>query len=121
MTEAEWLTCAEPERMLELLRDRASDRKLRLFACACCRRVSELVPDPECHRAIDFLQRYAEGQASPSELKAVRDRLELDVPWVYPHNYPLFYALNARTAFGTAEAASDEGVCWFGERGTKDW
>ncbi|MFL5339752.1 MAG: hypothetical protein ACJ8F7_06250 [Gemmataceae bacterium] len=36
MTEQEWLACADPEPMLEVLRN-ATDRKLRLFACACCR------------------------------------------------------------------------------------
>ena len=36
MTEAEWLACETPERMLAYLRGRASERKLRLFAVACC-------------------------------------------------------------------------------------
>jgi hypothetical protein len=45
MTEAEWLTCADPEPMLDFLRDKASDRKLRLFAVACCRKMWHLLPD----------------------------------------------------------------------------
>lgn len=33
MTEAEWLACTDPQEMLDLLKGRASERSLRLFAC----------------------------------------------------------------------------------------
>jgi hypothetical protein len=39
MTEAEWLTCTEPQPILEFLEGKASERKLRLFVCACCQRI----------------------------------------------------------------------------------
>jgi hypothetical protein len=45
MTESEWEVCPEPRPMLEFLREKASERKLRLFACACCRRVWNLLSD----------------------------------------------------------------------------
>jgi hypothetical protein len=39
MTEAEWFTSNEPWAMCQFIRPRTSTRKLRLFACACCRRI----------------------------------------------------------------------------------
>jgi hypothetical protein len=39
MTEQEWLASNEPDPMLEYLRNRVTDRKLRLFICACCRMI----------------------------------------------------------------------------------
>ncbi len=51
MTEAEWLACADPDPMLKFRRGKVSERKLRLFAVGCCRRVIHLLEDdhkPEC-------------------------------------------------------------------------
>src|SRR5207247_305566 len=38
LDEKQWLEATDPAWMLEFLGDRASDRKRRLFACACARR-----------------------------------------------------------------------------------
>jgi hypothetical protein len=45
MTESEWLAFLDPQPMLTFLGDsgRASEGKLRLFACACCRLVWPLL------------------------------------------------------------------------------
>jgi hypothetical protein len=68
MTEAEWLACAEPQPMLDHMRGRISDRKLRLFAVACCRQVWHLLPDEQCRRAVEIAERYADGLARKKEL-----------------------------------------------------
>jgi len=52
MTEQEWLEATDPEPMLACLRA-TSDRKLRLFAVACLRRVSGLFPNAALREAID--------------------------------------------------------------------
>ena len=37
LTESQWLTCDDPAVMLAFLRGKGRERKLRLFAAACCR------------------------------------------------------------------------------------
>jgi hypothetical protein len=61
MTPEEWGRCEDPERMLEFLRGRASERKLRLFAAACCRRVWPLLRDPRSRRAVEAAEEFADG------------------------------------------------------------
>ena len=70
MTEAEWLAETDPLRMLRELGDRASDRQLRLFACAGCRRLWWLLRDPRGRTAVEVSERYADGLAGPEELWA---------------------------------------------------
>jgi hypothetical protein len=45
MTEAEWLTAHDPEELLNFYGERISDRRLRLFCCACCFRVWKWLPN----------------------------------------------------------------------------
>jgi hypothetical protein len=72
MTEAEWDACAEPTPMLRFLRGRGSDRKLRLFACACCRRIPDGLDQKACQIAVETAERFADGLASPAELATAR-------------------------------------------------
>jgi hypothetical protein len=68
MTESEWYTCADLRRMLDCLPRNISDRKLRLFACACCRRIWELLPDARSRTAIEVAERFVDGLATRQQL-----------------------------------------------------
>ena len=74
MTEAEWLACDDPTSMVDRLRGRVADRKLRLFFCACCRRLWQLLPDERSRAAIDAAERYAEGDEDADSLRVARGR-----------------------------------------------
>ena len=79
MTEAEWLACTRPEAMLKVLRGKASDRKLRLFACACARRIWEQTDKYEFDRStIHAVELLAEGPADVKKLADVREVASLD-------------------------------------------
>jgi hypothetical protein len=77
MTEQEWLTTADHpwdmlEFMLELTEHRASQRKWRLFLCAICRRVWHLIPDPLSRKAVKIGEKYADGEATETDLAEAR-------------------------------------------------
>jgi hypothetical protein len=94
MTESEWLACEDPEAMLESLRGRASDRKLRLFAVACCRHLlAQVAVNSWGEEAVDVAERYADGEASDVELQDAAEATTSD--WT--------------AAYACAEAASSEG------------
>ncbi len=72
MNASEWQTCNDAWRMLSALKGRVSERKLRLFACAACRRLWPLLTDERSRAAVEVSERYADGLASFEELyKAV--------------------------------------------------
>jgi hypothetical protein len=54
--------------MLLLVEERLSDRKLRLAVCAFCRRLWDLL-DERSRWVIEVAERYADGDATSSELK----------------------------------------------------
>jgi hypothetical protein len=61
MTEDEWLTCEDPRRMLWHIESAASDRKMRLFGCACSRRVWHQFQDERLDRVLFGIEQFADG------------------------------------------------------------
>jgi hypothetical protein len=68
MTEAEWLICEAPGRMLAEVGKRLSERKLLLFGAAIVRRHPDLLDFYGARQTVEVVERYAEGKASETEL-----------------------------------------------------
>ncbi len=71
MTEAEWLATRQPYDLTHHKASR-SERKRRLLACACARRVLDLVPDGRYLDAVVTAERHADGAATQDEVRAAR-------------------------------------------------
>jgi hypothetical protein len=87
MTEQEWLRCTEPQPMLEFLRGKLSERKLRLFACACCRHMDRR-GNLSGLAAVELAERVADELMSLSEANLLEQsirRLFADM-WALSHN-----------------------------------
>jgi hypothetical protein len=72
VTEGEWLSCTNPTRLLDLL-GRASERKLRLFAVDCCRRVADFLTDDRSRAALAAVEAGVDGPAGGPERRRVRE------------------------------------------------
>jgi hypothetical protein len=79
VTEAEWLACTDPKKMLAFLRGKASDRKLRLFAVACVLRVGHLLIEKSSVKAVELAEQYADRLAGKKSLIDMRKELNAGV------------------------------------------
>jgi hypothetical protein len=73
MTEAKWLGGNEPVAMLEYLRGRVSERKVRLFACACGRRGWDRLADERSREAVRAAEGFADGAVTEGQLQRAED------------------------------------------------
>jgi predicted metal-dependent HD superfamily phosphohydrolase len=83
MQEREWLVSGDPSRMLTLLRDKASERKLRLFGCGCCHRLVEISGEGLIKNLKELTEGYADGRVMDVELRNARSTYfdYFDGPW----------------------------------------
>ena len=77
MTEAEWWSFDGPTQLLDEIGDKATDRKVRLLASACCRRVWHLL-NARGQVAVETAELFADGQATVVELEYARRQATID-------------------------------------------
>jgi hypothetical protein len=85
MTEQQWLASDDPSTMLAVIRSwnargadggpdghiAVSGRKLRLFACACCRQVWHLLTDERSRQSVEVAERFADGKVTDEQCETV--------------------------------------------------
>lgn len=84
MTESEWLTCdTKPAKMLSFVTRRTSDRKLRLYMCACARFLFSEHWDASGLKAVEAAEGHADGLLSTEAMEAARLRIPVqrDQSW----------------------------------------
>jgi hypothetical protein len=124
VTESEWLGCNDPTMMLEFLRGKVSDRKLRLFACACCRRIWRLFNDERSRHAVEVSERYADGQATIDELADAGERA-IRATWTVRDEHlpasPVEGVLQAAEAAEMSSYPLPGGLVWGANGGYGAW
>jgi hypothetical protein len=73
MTEDKWLESDDPVALLDFARRKVSPRKVRLFACACCRLVWDRLTDERSRQAVRTAERFADGEVSAKVLERHED------------------------------------------------
>src|SRR5438270_5178799 len=100
----EWRTWRDPAPLFELLRGWASERKLRLFSCACCRRIEHSASALD-RAVVDATERCAEGVIRASAIYRAAG---------VPDEGPILYGYATEAKRVVAEAAF--GWAWLGAK-----
>jgi hypothetical protein len=76
MNATQWETSANPLLTIDSLGEKMSDRQLKLFTAACCRRVKPMTEEAEI--AIKIIEAEADGHFDPSYRDRVCDLIVMD-------------------------------------------
>jgi hypothetical protein len=119
MSESEWLGCIDPTPMLEFLRGKASDRKLRLFALGNAQALCGSLTDSRSREACRIMERYVDGEATSEECRiavrsahAAKDSAAHEQPGssAYFAAHTAYYAVGSFDGYAAASnASSDDG------------
>jgi hypothetical protein len=111
VNEPDWLKEeTRPQFLVNHLRDegkaartKVGRRKLRLFACGCCRLIWDRLTDPRLRAAVEVAERFADGQSSQAELATAYTRVRGLAMGEYLPEAP---GVEERTAAGLAIATT---------------
>jgi hypothetical protein len=106
MTADEWLAIEDVSDLLRHIGTIKTGRKLRLFACACCRQIWRYIPDGTAQNAVEVSERYADGNATFRELQ-VAQRKARAVASELASDAQLLMKLSKYAAKDAAEAAAE--------------
>ena len=124
MSEADWLAATDPAPMLEYWQGWLGDRKLALFAAACCRQIWWLIDDEPCRACVATAKRFADGQADVKELYMARGPTIPAERDFGPAARAAYYAANARpvdTVWHVHTAAAEAQARAATAAVTRDW
>jgi hypothetical protein len=109
VTEADWLAATKPWILRHYMHHRASDRKHRLFVCACCRRLWQRL-GRRSREALEVSERFAEGQASEAELDAAHRSASAAPRLSTPAHRAVVYACQRPAVYDAASSAGELSV-----------
>src|SRR5260370_40124511 len=106
MTEYDYLDRTGPIEFLTFMQAKATDRKLRLFASACCRHVWDRLSSTD-KLIVPLVEQWADGHFDLEEMRRrldVQDPQFLAVPWDYNED---LYALRRQLRGDHSERLKD--------------
>src|SRR4051794_34833828 len=115
LLEEDWLRAEHPAAMLRFLEGKASDRKMRLFACWCARLIQGdapwLPPSQLFAELIDLAELHAEGQGNGQQLARLFDQAQALLPFAdEPWKARAFVLTGHPQAFRAACEASEAAI-----------
>ncbi len=109
MTESDWLSASDPHPMILFLPHIGLDRKYRLFACACARRVWHLCENDLPRQVLELGERLADALVSSEELWPIGKRARKFVKEQYEQGLSIaFYAAAALSGPGSTPGKTSQ-------------
>jgi hypothetical protein len=114
MTEEEWLASEDAANMLRFVVSAASDRQLRLFACAVCRKIGFRLSEAG-ERAVEVAEAFADGQGDEWDLTVADEVFETQLQ--SGHSLQMGYQRLAGICL-LADIANRHGLTFLADRST---